>query len=42
MTATVSIALPPERKPGIMIGGETAADKAAELVRLLREEAKAL
>jgi electron transfer flavoprotein beta subunit len=42
MTAIVSVAPPPERKAGIIVEGDTAADKAAELVRLLREEAKAL
>jgi len=34
--------LPPERPAGKIIEGETAAEKAAELVRLLREEAKVI
>ena len=41
-TATVSVGHPPEREPGIIIEGETATGKAAELVRLLKENAKAL
>lgn len=38
----LSLRLPPERKAGIIIEGDTAKEKAAELVRLLREEAKAI
>jgi electron transfer flavoprotein beta subunit len=33
---------PPERAPGKIIAGETAEEKAAELVRLLRQEAKVI
>lgn len=33
---------PPPRPPGRMVGGESAADKAKELVRLLRTEAKVI
>lgn len=33
---------PPARPPGRMVSGETAADKARELVRLLRDEAKVI
>ena len=33
---------PPERAPGKIIQGETPEEKAAELVRLLREEAKVI
>jgi electron transfer flavoprotein beta subunit len=36
------LSFPPERKPGKIVGGETAEEKAAELIRLLREEAKVL
>jgi electron transfer flavoprotein beta subunit len=38
----LSLRLPPERKAGKIIEGETPEAKAAELVRLLREEAKAI
>jgi len=41
-TMLVSLKLPPERKGGRMVEGETAAEKAATLVRLLAEEAKVL
>jgi electron transfer flavoprotein beta subunit len=41
-TTVAALQPPPERKGGRMIEGETAADKAAELVRLLSEEAKVL
>ena len=41
-TKLVSLQLPPERKGGRMVEGETAAEKAATLVRLLAEEAKVL
>jgi electron transfer flavoprotein beta subunit len=41
-TEIVSIAHPPARKPGIIVQGDSPADKAATLVRMLREEAKAL
>jgi len=33
---------PPARPPGRMVSGDTAADKAKELVRLLRQEAKVI
>jgi electron transfer flavoprotein beta subunit len=33
---------PPERAPGKIVGGEEAAEKAAQLVKLLREEAKVI
>jgi len=36
----MTLSLPPERSPGKMVEGETPEVKAAELVRLLREEAK--
>jgi len=36
----MALSLPPERSPGKMVEGETPEAKAAELVRLLREEAK--
>ena len=42
VATTVSVDHPPARKPGIIIQGESAAQKAAELVRLLREEAKVI
>ncbi|MCK4390220.1 MAG: electron transfer flavoprotein subunit beta/FixA family protein [Desulfobacterales bacterium] len=38
----VALSFPPERSPGRIIEGETAEAKAAELVRLLREEAKVI
>ena len=38
----VSLALPPERKAGRIIDGDTPADKAAELARLLKEEKKVI
>jgi electron transfer flavoprotein beta subunit len=41
-TKLVSLQLPPERKGGRLVEGETAAEKAATLVRLLAEEAKVL
>jgi electron transfer flavoprotein beta subunit len=41
-TTLAGLQPPPERKGGRMIEGETAADKAAELVKLLKEEAKVL
>jgi electron transfer flavoprotein beta subunit len=37
-----NLSFPPERSPGRIIEGETVEAKAAELVRLLREEAKAI
>jgi electron transfer flavoprotein beta subunit len=40
--AVVSMTPPPERKGGKMVPGETAEEKAAELVRLLAEEAKVI
>ncbi len=38
----MSLSFPPERSPGRIIEGETPEAKAAELVRLLREEAKVI
>ncbi|MBW2020172.1 MAG: electron transfer flavoprotein subunit beta/FixA family protein [Deltaproteobacteria bacterium] len=38
----VTLSFPPERSPGKIIEGEAIEDKAAELVRLLREEAKVI
>ena len=37
-----SLFFPPERAPGKIVTGETPEEKAAELVRLLREEAKVI
>jgi electron transfer flavoprotein beta subunit len=37
-----NLSFPPERSPGRIVEGETAEAKAAELVRLLREEAKVI
>ena len=42
MTRVVAMKPPPERKGGIKITGDSAQAKAAELVRVLHEEAKAL
>ena len=42
LTRIVAMKPPPERKGGMMIAGDSAQEKAAELVRLLREEAKVL
>jgi len=42
VTAIAALQPPPERKGGRIIEGETAAEKAAELVKLLSEEAKVL
>jgi electron transfer flavoprotein beta subunit len=39
---TEKLSFPPERKSGIIIDGETPEAKAAELVRLLKEEAKVI
>lgn len=41
-TTTAGLQPPPERKGGRIIEGETAAEKAAELVKLLSEEAKVI
>ena len=41
-TRIAALQPPPERKGGRMIEGETAAEKAVELVKLLSEEAKVL
>ena len=38
----MGLSFPPERSPGKIVEGETAEAKAAELVRLLREEAKVI
>ena len=42
MTRVVAMKPPPERKGGIKITGDSAQAKAAELVRVLHEEAKVL
>jgi electron transfer flavoprotein beta subunit len=42
MVTTMAMRLPPQRTAGRMIEGESAADKAAALVKALREEAKVL
>ena len=42
LTKIVSMKTPPERKAGVMIQGDSAQAKAAELVRILHEEAKVL
>ncbi len=42
LTKIVSMETPPDRKSGIMIQGDSAQAKAAELVRILHEEAKVL
>ena len=41
-TTTAALQPPPERKGGRIVEGESAADKATELVKLLKEEAKVL
>ena len=41
-TKIIAMQYPPERTGGKMIAGETAQEKAAELVKLLREEAKVI
>jgi len=41
-TRVARLSFPPERQPGKMVEGETPEEKAAELVRLLREEAKVI
>jgi electron transfer flavoprotein beta subunit len=38
----MNLSFPPERSPGKIIDGESPEAKAAELVRLLREEAKVI
>jgi electron transfer flavoprotein beta subunit len=38
----LQLAFPPEREPGKIVSGETAEEKASELIRLLREEAKVI
>ncbi len=40
MVETIAMRLPPQRQGGRMIDGDSAADKAAQLVKALREEAK--
>lgn len=40
MCKVTHMAFPPHREPGKIVEGETAEEKAAELIRLLREEAK--
>ncbi len=42
MTKIMKMSYPPERKPGRIIKGDSAQAKAAELVRVLREEAKVI
>ena len=42
MVRTIAMRLPPQRKGGRMIEGDTAADKVAALVKALREEAKVI
>jgi len=42
LTKIVSMKTPPDRKGGIMIQGDSAQAKAAELVRILHEETKVL
>ena len=39
---TIAMQLPPQRTAGRIVEGDTAADKAAALVKALREEAKVL
>jgi electron transfer flavoprotein beta subunit len=40
--SVTQLSFPPERAPGKIVDGETAEEKAVELVRLLREEAKVI
>jgi electron transfer flavoprotein beta subunit len=40
--SVIQLSFPPEREPGKIVEGETVEEKAAELVRLLREEAKVI
>lgn len=42
MVTTIALRLPPERKGGRVIEGDSAADKAVALVKALREEAKVI
>ncbi len=42
MVKTIALRLPPERKGGRIIDGDSAAAKAAELVKVLKEEAKVI
>jgi electron transfer flavoprotein beta subunit len=42
MVKTIAMRLPPQRKGGRMIEGDSAADKAVALVKALREEAKVI
>ena len=42
MVNTIALRLPPQRTAGRIIEGDTAADKAAALIRALREEAKVI
>ncbi len=42
MVTTMAVRLPPQRKGGRMIAGDSAAEKAAALVKALREEAKVI
>ena len=42
MVKTIALKLPPERKGGRIIEGESAAEKAAALVKVLKEEAKVI
>jgi electron transfer flavoprotein beta subunit len=42
MVKTIAMRLPPQRKGGRIIEGDSAADKAAALVKALREEVKVI
>ena len=42
MVKTIALRLPPERKGGRIIDGDSAAAKAAQLVKILKEEAKVI
>jgi electron transfer flavoprotein beta subunit len=42
MVTPMAVRLPPQRKGGRMIAGDSAAEKAAALVKALREEAKVI
>ena len=42
LVRTIAMRLPPQRKGGRLIDGETAADKAAALVKVLHDEAKVI
>jgi electron transfer flavoprotein beta subunit len=42
MVKTLAMRLPPQRKAGRMMEGDSAGDKVAALVKALREEAKVI